>query len=269
MDYEIVEQIDFDKNKAGRIGAFWYDKEKDAFYHESPWWFPVQLMAVNGLSKLYVTPMMVKLPFILKGWINIDILMRQIELISLVLQDKILMHASCVDSTLIVGFPNAGKTYQTYKMRAEGGTLISEEYTIISKSKSGKNWVAEPYKPVMRSCFSKKTIEVGELKLTLKERIWLFFSTVRAWIFPFMYEAVIWREIPVSGEKANIKKIVYGSTGGEIKDWQTFAILCENEFPFMANEFLQGYAVGAKLPLIDIQNRQRKLIKDFVGDIYA
>ena len=203
MEYSIVERIRFNKDKAKKIGAFWYDPKMDGLYHESPWPFPVQLLIEEGLTKAYVTPMMLLLPFVLKGWINLDILLRQIELLKLVKEDKILMHASCVDNTLIVGFPQAGKTYQTYKMVADGGTLISEEYTVIH----GKT--ASPYKPIMRSCFSQKTIDACKMKLTLKEKTWLLFATSRAKLLPFMHEAVIWKEIPVNGKTPKLKKSSY------------------------------------------------------------
>jgi hypothetical protein len=207
--------------------------------------------------------MFLKLPFILKGWINQDILLRQIELLKLVRdQDSILMHGSCVDNTLIVGLPNAGKTYQTYVSVSKGAKLISEEYTII------KDGIARPYAPVMRTCFSKKTLEAAGMEINLQEKIWLFFATLREKLFPFMYEAVIWKEIPASGDSAKIKKIVYGSTGREIKKWKDFAILCENEFPFMSSEFLQAYALATDFDLIGIQKKQRALIKDFVQKIY-
>lgn len=85
---------------------------------------------------------------------------------------------------------------------------------------------------------------------------------------PFMFEDVIWKEYPVSGQPAEIRKIVYGSTGREVTNWKEFAILCENEFPFMANEFLQAYAVATGLDLIGIQEKQRNLIKSFVESVY-
>lgn len=263
MEYKVVSKINFNKAKARKIGAFWFRKEDNALYHESPWPFPVQLLIEDGLSKAYVTPMMLELPFILKGWLNLDILLREIELLWLALKDKILMHASCVDDTLIVGFPNSGKTYQTYKWVSEGKKLVSEEYTVIDKY-----GVAHPYKPVMRTCFSQKTFDACGMKMTLKEKVWMFFATLRATLFPFMHEAVIWRSIPVSGTTSRIRKIVYGSTGEEVKDWRTFAVLCENEFPFMGNDFLQAYAVAAKFDIIAIQNHQRALIKRFVESVY-
>ena len=258
MEYSVVEKINFNKENSKRIGAFWYNPKIDGLYHESPWPFPVQLLVAEGLTKVYVTPMMLKLPFILKGWINIDILLREIELLKLVLEDKILMHASCVGNTLIVGFPQAGKTYQTYKMLSTGGVLISEEYTVIH----GKT--ASPYKSVMRSCFSLKTIMDCDIDMSTKEWIWLFGTTLRAKLLPFMHEAVIWKELPVSGKTSEIKRIVYGSTGEKIRDWKTFAILAENEFPFMASEFLQAYAVVAGFDILGLQEKQRKLIKEFV-----
>ena len=262
MDFSIVEKINIRKDRCKKIGAFLYDPEIDGLYHESPWWFPVQIGITDGLTKCQVTPMFLKLPFIMKGWINQDILLRQIELLKLAIEGKILMHASCVNNTLIVGFPNAGKTYQTYKTVAEGGVLISEEYTVIE----GKT--ASPYKPIMRTCFSASTLKAAKLKTSLREKLWLAAATLREKLFPFMYEAVIWKEIPVSGATAEIKKIVYGSTGVEIKDWKVFAILCENEFPFMSSEFLQAYAVITGFPILEIQKKQRLLIKEFVESVY-
>lgn len=262
MDYKVVDKINFNKQKAGKIGAFFYDKETDGLFFESPWPFPVQLLISKGLTECQVTPGFLKLPFILKGWINFDILLREIELFEFVRKDTILMHGSCYDNTLVVGFPNSGKTYQTYTSVAKGATLISEEYTLI------KNKTASPYKPIMRTCFSYRTLKDSGMNLTGKENFSLLMNTIRAAIMPFMFEAVIWKEIPVSGKTAEIKKIVYGSTGVEIKDWKTFAILCENEFPFMSSEFLQAYAVASGLDLLGIQEKQRNLIREFVNAIY-
>lgn len=270
MDFSVVEKININRSRCKKVGAFLYDPAIDALYHESPWWFPVQIGISNGLTKCQVTPMFLRLPFLMKGWINEQILMRLCELLHLVIQGKILMHASCVDDTLIVGFPNAGKTYETYKRVAEGGKLISEEYTIIDRKKhNGRElWCAIPYKPVMRTCFSKSSLKVAKMKTSLFEKLWLACTTFRAWLFPFMYEAVIWKEIPVSGSAAEISKIVYGSTGEEIKDWKTFAILCENEFPFMGSEFLQAYAVASGFDILGFQEKQRNLIKEFVNAVY-
>ena len=266
MDYEIVEQINIKRSRCKKIGAFLYDPEIDGLYHESPWWFPVQIGITYGLTKCEVTPMFLKLPFLMKGWINEQILLRQIELLKLVQQGKILMHASCVDNTLIVGFPNSGKTYETYKRLAHGGTLISEEYTIIEYD--GRTWTASSYKPIMRTCLSARTMKDCGIKMNLRERTWLAASTLRASLFPFMYEAVIWKEIPVSGHGSDIDVITYGSSGREVKDWKEFAILCENEFPFMSSEFLQAYAVASGYDLLEIQKTQRNLIKEFVHAVY-
>lgn len=262
MDFEVVEKININRGKCVKVGAFLYDQEKDGLYLDVPWHFPVQIGITDGLTRCQVTPMFLKLPFILKGWTNSDILLRQIDLLKLVLTGKILMHASCVDNTLIVGFPNSGKTYQTYKMVKDGGELISEEYTVIYNGK------AHPYKPVMRTCFSARTMEDCGIKTSLYEKLWLAAATLRAALFPFMYEAVIWKEIPVSGKSAQIKKIVYGSTGREVKTWKEFAILCENEFPFMSSEFLQAYSIASGFDLIETQKKQRNLIKEFVHAIY-
>ena len=262
MDYEIVEKININRKRCVKVGAFLYDCEVDGLYHESPWWFPVQIGITHRLTKCQVTPMFLRLPFLMKGWVQEYILLREIELLKLVGEGKILMHGSCYDNTLVIGFSNSGKTYQTYKSVAEGAKLISEEYTIIH------NGVASPYSNVMRTCFSAKTMEAANIKMNLKERLWLFASTVRATLFPFMYEAVIWKTIPVTGATSKINKIVYGSSGREVKDWKEFAVLCENEFPFMSSEFLQAYAIASGLDLLAIQETQRNLIKEFVRAVY-
>ena len=263
MEFSVVKNIHIERSRCEKVGAFLYDREIDGLYLDVPWPFPVQIGMTNRLTTCQVTPMFLQLPFIMKGWINQDILLRLVDLIRLVsVEDKILMHGSCVDDTLIVGLPNSGKTYQTYRMVKNGGKLISEEYTVLD----GKT--ASPYKPVMRTCFSKKTMDDCDIKTNLREKIWLAASTLRAKLFPFMYEAVIWKEIPASGETAEVKKIVYGSTGQEVKDWKNFAILCENEFPFMASEFLQAYALASGLDLIGIQTKQRELIRKFVTHVY-
>jgi hypothetical protein len=269
MDYEVVSKIHINKNKCKKIGEFLYDPEIDGLYFEGKYPFPVQLMISAGLSKCQVTPMFLKLPFILRGWINLDMLLREIDLLKFALQDKLLLHASCVDDTLIVGFPQAGKTYKTYTSVAKGGKLISEEYTVIKKDiLHSYKYRAYPYKRVIRSCFSKKTLIDCNMTLSLPEKISLFLRTIRAKFMPFMFEAVIWKDIIVSGYGATIKKIVYGSTGVEVKNYKHLIILTENEFPFMANAFLEAYAVISGLDLIDIQNKQRKLIKEFVEGTY-
>ena len=262
MDYEVVERININRANCIKVGAFLYDKEVDGLYLDVPWPFPVQIGFTHGLTKCELTPMFLKLPFILKGWINSDILIRQIKLLKLALDGKILMHGSCYDNVLVVGFPNSGKTYQTYKAVSEGAKLISEEYTIIYDGK------AHPYERVMRTCFSARTMKDCNIETSLREKLWLMAATLRAALFPFMYEAVIWKNIPVSGQASEIKKIVYGSTGREVKDWRQFAILCENEFPFMASEFLQAYAIVSGLDLLGIQETQRNLIKKFVKGVY-
>ena len=268
MELSVVEKININRDRCIKVGAFLYDRTIDGFYHDSPWWFPVQIGMTHGLTKCEVTPMFLRLPFIMKGWINHDILLRQVELLKLAQRDKILMHASCVDNTLIVGLPNSGKTYQTYKAVSQGADLISEEYTIINKNHYTGAWMASPYKATMRTCFSARTMKDCEIETSLYEKVWLFFATLRAWLFPFMYEAVIWKEIPVSGKIAEIKRIVYGSTYRQVKDWKEFAILCENEFPFMSSEFLQAYALATGYDLLGIQEKQRGLIKEFVSEIY-
>src|SRR3990167_5315311 len=254
MDYSIVDRIHINRGKCEKVGAFLYNRDIDGLYHESPWPFPVQIGFTHGLTKCEVTPMFLQLPFIMKGWINHDILLRQIKLLKLAMTGKILMHGSCYDNTLVVGFPNSGKTYQTYKAVSEGAKLISEEYTVIYDGK------AHPYERVMRTCFSARTMKDCNIETSLREKLWLAAATLRAPLFPFMYEAVIWKNIHVSGEASEIKKIVYGSTGREVKDWKEFAILCENEFPFMSSEFLQAYAIASGLDLLKIQETQRNLI---------
>src|SRR3990167_5525567 len=98
MDFVVREKINIRKDKCEKIGAFLYDREIDGLYHESPWLFPVQIGITHGLTKCEVTPMFLRLPFIMKGWINSDILLRQIKLLKLAMTGKILMHGSCYDN---------------------------------------------------------------------------------------------------------------------------------------------------------------------------
>jgi hypothetical protein len=269
MQIDVVEKIKIPHQECEKVGEFLYHRPSDTMYVDCAWWFPVQMCLSEGLSKCQATPMFMMMPFLLKKWINLDILLREVKLLKLALTDKILMHGSCVDNNLIVGFPNSGKTYQTYLSVANGGKLISEEYTVISRMDDKyKRWKAEPFEKIMRTCFSARTMKDCGIKTSFREKLWLAVATLRAKLFPFMYESVIWKRIPVSGDSAEIKTIQYGSTGREIKNWKQFAILCENEFPFMSSEFLQAYALASGLDLLKIQETQRKLIKDFVNDTY-
>jgi hypothetical protein len=263
MQYSVVPKINIFNLGIGRkIGQYIYFQDSDALYFEAPYPFPVQLLISHGLSKCQVTPMFLKLPFILKGWINLDILLRLIDVMKFVLQGQLMLHASCVDDTLIVGFPNAGKTYQTMKMMQSAGTLISEEYTLIYEG------AARPYKRFTRTCISNKTVKDCNFPLTLRQKIHLFFTTIRAKLMPFMFEDVIWVNLETSGRSSRVNKIVYGSTGMEVKYWKDLAILTENEFPFTGSDFLQAYAVCSGLDIIGIQSKQRLMVKDFVDAVY-
>ena len=264
MEYEVVSKINIAEGKnAVTIGEFVYEPKIDGLSFTGKYPVPVQLRISEGLTKIEVTPTFLKLPFILRGWINLDILMREIDLMKLALCDKLLLHASCVDHTLIVGFPNSGKTYQTYKSVAAGAKLISEEYTIIDKG------VAVPYRKMARSCLSARTIRDCNMPMTARENIELALRTARAAIMPFMFEAAIWKEIPVSGDTAKVKCIKYGSTGADLKSYKQLIILTENEFPFMSDYFIQAYALSSGLDVIEIQDRQRDMIKTFVRKVYA
>lgn len=263
MDYEIVSKINIDKKQCVPVGEFYYDPKIDGLYFEGAYPFPVQLLVSEKLTRVQVTPMFVKLPFILKGWINLDILLREIELIKFAFEGKLMLHASCVDNTLIVGLPNSGKTYRTLMSVKNGGKFISEEYTIID----GKT--AYPYKEKSRTCLSPRTIEDCEIDITMKERVELYLRTLRATFMPFMFEACIWKEFELSGDSAEIKQIVYGSTNVIIKDYPSLVVLTENEFPFMDNPFLQAYALASGFDLLFAQNIQRDLIRTFIKQVYG
>jgi hypothetical protein len=264
MDYLVVPKIDTSKLGVGRkIGQYVYFQDIDAIYFKAPYPFPVEIMISQGLSKCQVTPAFVKMPFILKGWINLDILLREIDVMKCAMLENLFLHASCVNDTLIVGFPNSGKTWQTMKMVQDGGDLISEEYTLI------ENGYARPYKPMTRTCISNRTVKDCGVKLTILQKIELFFTTIRAWLMPFMFEDVVWINLKTCGKNVKVRKIVYGSTGCEIKSWKELAILTENEFPFMSSDFLQAYAVATGFDIIGVQNKQRKLIKEFYESVHT
>lgn len=263
MDYSIVQKISTSDLGVGRkIGQYVYFEKNDSIYFKAPYPFPVEIMVSDGLSKCQVTPAFIRLPFILKGWINLDILLRLIDVMKLALMGVLFLHASCVGETLIVGFPNSGKTWLTFKMLQMGGELISEEYTLI------ENGWATPYKRMTRTCISNKTIKDCGVKISWMQRIHLFFTTIRAWIMPFMFEDVIWTKLETCGKPSKVKRIVYGSTGREAKNWKELAILTENEFPFMASDFLQAYAIATGFDIIAIQEKQRLKIKEFCESIY-
>ena len=76
MDYKVVSRIYINKDRCKKMGEFLYDKGLDALYYEGPYPFPVQLAVYKGLSRVEVTPGFLKLPFILRGWINFDMLFR-------------------------------------------------------------------------------------------------------------------------------------------------------------------------------------------------
>ena len=274
MDFSIVPKIPIFKSygEPRKIGQYLYFPNIDAIYYKAPYPFPVEIMVSEGLSKCMVTPMFIKLPFILKGWINLDILLRLIDVMKCALMGVLFLHASCVSKrdesktfppgTLIVGFPNSGKTWLTFKMLQEGGSLISEEYTLI------ENGIATPYKPVTRTCISNKTIKDCGVKISWMQRIHLFFTTIRAWLMPFMFEDVIWTGLRTCGRPSKIEKIMYGSTGREVTHWKQLAILTENEFPFMASDFLQAYAIATGFDIIGVQEKQRAKIKEFYESVY-
>jgi hypothetical protein len=83
-----------------------------------------------------------------------------------------------------------------------------------------------------------------------------------------MFEDVIWTKLRTCGKPANIKKIMYGSTGREVTDWKQLAILTENEFPFMASDFIQAYAIATGFDIIGVQEKQRAKIKEFCEAVY-
>lgn len=262
MYYRVVSKINISKN-AKRIGEFRYEPDMDGLSLTAKYPFPVQLRISHGLNMVEVTPMFLKLPFILRGWINLDVVMREIDVMKLALKDKLLLHASCVDDTLYVGFPNSGKTYATYGAVSRGGKFISEEYTIIEKG------VARPYRNKAKSCLSARTVKDCNMKLTAKERVGLAWRTARASLIPYMFEAAIWKSMPLSGESAKVKRIVYGSTGREVKDHREMIILTDNEFPFGSEYFMQAYALASGFDLLAVQKKHREVIREFVEGVYG
>jgi hypothetical protein len=83
-----------------------------------------------------------------------------------------------------------------------------------------------------------------------------------------MFEDVIWIKLHTCGKPSKVKRIVYGSTGREVKNWKELAILTENEFPFMASDFLQAYAICTGFDILGVQEKQRAKIKDFCETLY-
>jgi hypothetical protein len=264
MELEIVKQINIDKKKSESIGEFFYNRDENSIAFDGPWLFPVQLK-ITDWKKIQITPAFRILPTILRGFLNPDIICRELNLIELVQQNKLLLHASCVKlnnkGILNMGFPNSGKTYETYYSLSVGGLLISEEYTIID------NGIAYPYRSIVRSCLSKITIEDCKIKTTLLERSQLFLNTIRAKLIPFLFEPVIWKEFLVSGKSTQINEIRIKGQTIEDNLYEKLVLLTENEFPFMSEYILEAYAFMNGFNLSGIQNRQRWLLWEFVKNL--
>lgn len=265
MEFVVSKEIRFNKNRGRRIGEFLYDEQEDSIFFDLPHLFPCQLK-ITAWDKVEVTPWFNKLPTVLRGHVNSDFICKNLLAMECINSDKILIHGSCVDwghkAHLFVGFPQSGKTYSTYTARNKGAKLISEEHTIVDASTA----TAHPYKKITRSCFSADTLHAAEMEISTKEEVELYLKTIRAKLLPFLYEAVIWKNIEVSGDLAKVDKILYGSTTEEV-NYRELTILTENEYPFFTEPILQAYAYAKGIDLFAYQYKQRQLIKEFVDAV--
>lgn len=263
MEYEVVPRIFFNKRRCELIGEFFYNPADDSIILDHPFVFPVQL-AVLGLERVFITPWFKRFPTIFRANININLLCRELDLIAAVDKNKLLIHGSCVargrEAKLFVGFPNSGKTYQTFKHLREGWTLISEEITVIN------NGVASAYRKVMRSCLSNRTIRDCRIKITDAQRLQLAVNTLRAKCLPFLYEDAIWKDSIPSGKSARVTEII--SCGKRLEDHKQLVYLTENEFPIACEAILECYAYASGFDLAGVQDKQRQLIKEFFKGVH-
>ena len=279
MELSIKKTIPINRNDCVKIGEFLYNRKEDSIFFELPFPFPLQLKLTHHRFEhthqttwlVEATPAFMKLPTIMRGHININILCRELDVLEYLQQGKLMLHASCYEHTdhgelrggiLNVGFQNTGKTYNTYRAVAAGASLISEEYTIIDEE-----FRACPYKEMVRSCLSKKTLDDCSIGMEPIEYIWLFFKTILAKLMPFMFEAAIWKDFPVSEIIAQVKEVRMYNKPIKEKLYEKLVLLTENEFPFMAEDILQAYAFASGYNLIWMQDQQRQLIKRFANHI--
>jgi hypothetical protein len=255
MELRIKPKISIEK--VIKISEFWYDPKEDSIFFEMPYPFPVQLKII-ALKTIEVTPGFLRLPTILRGHINHDYLGKYLDSIQLVQEGKFLVHGSCVDNCLIVGFPESGKTYNTYKSVSEGATLISEEYTVIDGN------TASAYRGECKSSLSLNTIKECGIELTAREKSILYYNFIRSKLFPYLYGPTVSKTFVPKKESSEIKYIVYGSTEDLITDYKKLIMLTDNEFPFVSEGILQAYAYITGFDLLDVQEKQRQLIKEFV-----
>ena len=257
MESVIVKDIKVNKG-CRRVGEFLYDSTNKSIYFEMPYPFPVKLRITNW-EYVEVTPGFKNLPTILTGGINEDFITKELEVLEHLSKGELIIHGSCVCQgevgLLIVGFPQTGKTYGTYTRVANGWNLISEEYTVIKGS------TAYPLRPKTKSCFSRKTLKDSGMKLTPKEDLALLARTIRAKMMPFLFEAVVWKEIEVSGHSVDVT-IIQDGRGNRVSADQ-LTILTEQEYPFMTDYMLCAYAYASGYPLLSLQEKQRKLIREF------
>lgn len=257
MELKVVPDITLTKGSE-KIGELYYNRGYNSIYFEMPYPFPVKLRITNW-EYVEVTQGFRMLPTILTGGVNEDFICKELTAIEQIQNDKLLIHGSCIskgtEGRLTVGFPQTGKTYTTYTNVSKGWTLISEEYTIIDKG------TAYPLYESCRSCFSRKTLKDAGMKLTWKEDIALGLRTIRAKLMPFLFEAVIWKDIKVSGYSADVTSIRDGK-GNDI-DYKKLTLLTEQEYAFMTDYILCAYAYASGFDLLGVQEKQRKLIKEF------
>ncbi|MFA5357163.1 MAG: hypothetical protein WC301_07195 [Candidatus Omnitrophota bacterium] len=156
---------------------------------------------------------------------------------------------------LFLAFPNTGKTYLSFGMvRAGFARLLSDEYVLAGEGKDAKAFFG-------MSALSPYSVRELDIRLTLKEKVWMFFCKARSFLLPFLFEPVIWinttRIFPGEQRKDStainylffLERAVNSNGGLKQIDKKEavkrLIILTENEFPFLSNSLLQTYSCAS------------------------
>jgi len=236
--------------KGEKIGDYTYNKKTDTIFYELPYFFPCKF-AVVSLERLYVTPMMLKLPYFLK-YHNIDQLAQQLTQVKCIKNDAVLLHGAVwkqgKTGYLAVGFPNSGKTSMVLREVAKGAKFCADENVIyysmgiaqaIKRKTSLNPWIAKEIK----------------YPLTFKQKIDFAIAKLKSKLFP-IFEPNIWVDLPYKHHDTPIDKIIF-LTPGENK---SLRLLTDNEFPFFTNPVLQTYAYASGWNLDEVYNKYRRLL---------
>lgn len=241
------------------IGDYWIGK--GVIYNEQPYPFPCKF-AVYDLRRIFVTPMMLKLPTFLK-YHNIDWLRQQLMQVKCIENGAVLLHGAAWKKGgvgyLAVGFPNSGKTTRILREMARcsaGDGFCSDENVIIDSS-----LVMHPV--IRRSFVNRWHVNSFHIPLTLFQRLRLRMAEMRS-VLP-LFEPNIWIDLPCAysdyykweAKSFKLDKLIY-LTEGQGKSLLT---LTNNEFPFYTNPALQSYSYATGWDLDGMFAKYKELIR--------